>query len=289
MRRTRHSNQYSVNALAPILEYLRQIGAIPQAQSWKPVSAVDVLLEEFGGYLAGQRSLTAPVVAAYQHWVRPFVAKVICRGGVNRAGELTGAEVADFLALRLPGLSRKSAQMTASALRSLLRFLHTQKLTPALLIGAVPPVPSRRLSGLPQGLSGEQVQALLDACDLSDPVGRRDVAVITLLCRLGLRCGEAAALGLDDIDWQAGTVRIAGKGGRIDQLPLPADVGEVLVDYLRHGRPETTSRAVFVRAVAPFTALARASLSCIVARTAKRAGLGGSTPIGFDTRQQPRR
>jgi integrase/recombinase XerD len=63
-------------------------------------------------------------------------------------------------------------------------------------------------------------------------------------------------------------------GGDIDRLPLPVDVGQALVDYLRHGRADTSSRAVFVRARAPFTAMAPSSLSCVVARAARRAGLG---------------
>lgn len=84
---------------------------------------------------------------------------------------------------------------------------------------------------------------------------------------------EAAALRLDDIDWLAGTVTVRGKGGRTDRLPLPVDVGHVLVDYLRRGRPDTPTRT-FVRAVAPFTALHATSISCIVARAARRAGPG---------------
>ena len=94
------------------------------------------------------------------------------------------------------------------------------------------------------------------------------------LHRLGLRCGETARLRLDDIDWETGTLIIQGKGGHTDRLPLPADVGQALADYLRHGRPDTESRAVFVRAHAPLTAMAPSSLSCIVARAARRAGLG---------------
>ena len=115
---------------------------------------------------------------------------------------------------------------------------------------------------------------LLDACDRSSAVGRRDVAVITLLRRLGLRCAEVAALELSDIDWRAGTLTIHGKGSRTDRMPLPVDVGEAIVEYLRHGRTSTTARTVFVRAVAPFTPLEPGSVTCIVARAARRAGLG---------------
>ncbi len=168
--------------------------------------------------------------------------------------------------------------MTACALRSFLSLCYVEGIAAVSLAEAVPAVAHRRLSGLPEGLTASQVESLLDACDRRTSVGRRDYAVIVCLHRLGLRCAEAAGLMLDDIDRQAATLTIRGKGGRIDRLPLPVDVGQALVEYLRHGRPDTSSRAVFVRACAPLTALGRSSVSCIVARAARRAGLGTSTP-----------
>jgi site-specific recombinase XerD len=106
-------------------------------------------------------------------------------------------------------------------------------------------------------------------------VGRRDFAVITILHRLGLRSNEASALRLEDLDWASGSVSVHGKGNRLDRLPVPVDVGQALVEYLRNGRPAgTPARTVFVRALAPFTALAPNSISYIVGRAAERAGLG---------------
>jgi integrase len=65
---------------------------------------------------------------------------------------------------------------------------------------------------------------------------------------MGLRAGEVAALLLDDLDWRAGTLQVRrGKERRTSLLPLPAPVGRALVGYLRHGRPRTRDRHVFVR------------------------------------------
>ncbi|MGH9248307.1 MAG: tyrosine-type recombinase/integrase, partial [Acidimicrobiales bacterium] len=274
-RRAKHTSHYSPLALAPIVGYLRRAGVVPAAvASARPVTAADVLLGRFAGYLAGPRGLTPPVVRAYVHWVRPFTEDVLCPAGVDRVGEVSAGEVAVFLAARLPVMSRKSAQMTACALRSLLRFLHAEALVDVALADAVPTVASWRLSGLPRALTSTQVQALLEACDGSNPVSRRDLAVITLMRRLGLRCAEVASMRLEDIDWLAGTVTIHGKSSRVDRMPLPVDAGHALVDYLRQGRPDTPARTVFVRANAPFTPLKPSSVSCIVARAARRAGLG---------------
>lgn len=274
-RRARHASHYSLRGLSPILGYLRRVGGVPMlAAPPVPEGACEVLLARFAVYLAGQRAVTPPVVRAYVHWVRPFAEEVLCPAGVDRVGLVGAGEVAAFLTARLPVLSRRSAQMTACALRSLLRFLHAEAMTETTLADAVPRVAFWRLSGLPQPLTGLQVQMLLAACDGSTPVGRRDLAVIMLMRRLGLRCAEVASLRLDDIDWTGGTVTVAGKGGRIDRMPLPVDAGQALVDYLQHGRPDTPARTVFVRATAAFTPLEPSSVSCIVARAARRAGLG---------------
>ena len=69
---------------------------------------------------------------------------------------------------------------------------------------------------------------------------------------LGLRRGEIAVLSLDDIDWRAGTLRLRRtKGRREDCLPLPQATGRAIADYLRLERPQTLSRAIFVRHATP--------------------------------------
>lgn len=273
-RRASYTNHYSLQALGPVLGYLRRRGGVPAAVEPVPTAPGELLLARYRGYLINDRGLSTPVARAYSHWVTPLVVDRTNTQGQVRLTELTARDVAQFLTAHLPMMTRKTAQMTACALRSFLRFAHDQQMIDRALADAVPAVANRKLSGLPQALTPPQVEALVGACDRSSPVGRRDFAVITVLHRLGLRCAELTVLGLDDVDWQAGTLTIHGKGNRTDRLPLPVDVGQALVDYLREGRPPTTARTVFVTARAPHTALAPSSLSCIVARAAERAGLG---------------
>jgi integrase/recombinase XerD len=273
-RRRDYSNLYSLQALGPTLRYLRRMGVAPAADSAVPVGAEEELLARFRQYLLLERSVTVPVANAYVRWVRPFVRAVAVTDPGLTFERVDAAQVSGFLTGHLPRLTRKTAQMTASSLRSFLRFVHAQGLTPVELAAAVPAFAFRRRSGLPRPLTPAQVQALIGACDPTRPVGRRDLAVIACLLRLGLRCGEVAAMRLDDLDWTNGTVIVRGKGNRVDLLPLPIDVGQALVAYLRQGRPATSQRAVFLTAVAPFASLAPNSVSCIVGRAALRAGLG---------------
>lgn len=274
VRRLSSSSHYSLQALEPVLGYLRREGLAPARAAAMPASPAEVLLARYRQYLLDDRGLSSPVADAYSHWVTPFVQKMTVNEQHGSFAGLTAVDVTRFLTTQLPAMTRKTAQMTACALRSFLRFLHDQQMLGAALADAVPAVAHRRLSGLPQPLTAAQVTALLEACDRSTAVGRRDFAVITILHRLGLRGGELSGLELDDVDWPAGVVAIHGKGGRTAKLPLPVDVGQAIVDYLLDGRPETTARTVFVTARAPRTPLTYSGVSCIVARAARRAGLG---------------
>jgi integrase/recombinase XerD len=77
--------------------------------------------------------------------------------------------------------------------------------------------------------------------------GIRDRAVLLLLIRLGLRAGDVAALKRSDLSFETGTIKVSGKGHREVRLPLPQDVGEALLEYLRVGRPKIESEYVFLR------------------------------------------
>lgn len=180
-----------------------------------------------------------------------------------------------FVVARCPSQSQGSAKLTVRALRSLLGFLYLEGTIARPLADAVPSVASWRLSGLPKGLSSTEVAELLASCDRASVAGRRDLAMLMLLARLGLRAGEVAGLELDDIDWRAGEIVVRGKGDRRERLPLPVDVGETITAYLRDGRPKTAQgRFVFVRVKAPHRELTGDGVSAVVAASAQRAGLG---------------
>ena len=251
-RRREYSHLYSMQAMGPTLGYLRRIGMMPAPEEALPNGAAEELLARFKHYLLVERSVTVPVADSYLRWVRPFVRAIPADdSGLSFTG-VDAVLVSGFLVRHLPRLGRKTAQMTASSLRSFLRFLYAEGIVAVDLAVVVPAFAYRRHSGLPEPLTATQVQALIGACDPSGSVGRRDLAVIACLLRLGLRCGEVATLRLEDINWVDGTVRVHGKGNRIDLLPLPTDVGAALVAYLRQGRPWASSRVVFLTAVAQF-------------------------------------
>ena len=263
----------SPKSLRRLLGYLDRLGVLSREDAVP--SPVERLLGEFRGYLLVERGLAAGSVRLYARVARRFLEERSEPLGDDLA-RLSGAVINVFVLREARRRSRWSAVTVVSALRALLRFLHVQGLVAEPLAAAVPSV-ARRQEDLPRGLAAGQVRLLLESCDRSTTVGRRDYAIVLLLSRLGLRGGEVAGLALDDLDWRVGEVVIRGKGRQVDRLPLPDDVGRALADYLRHGRPRGFGRAVFLTACAPLRGVSRGAVSDIVVRACERAGLA---PVG---------
>jgi integrase/recombinase XerD len=266
-------NSVTPLALRPLVDFLEGLGVVAV---WAPPpgTATDGLLERFGDYLRRERGLVASTVKLNVRLVRPFLETVAGPDGGLDLQHLTADAVTGFVVAQSrvqPG----SVKRMVTALRSLLGFLHVEGMTAVGLGAAIPMVAAQAPGRLPDGLTIEQVAALLASCDRDSATGRRDTAILTVLARLGLRAAEVAGLALEDIDWRRGLVTVRGKGNRHDVLPLPAEVGAVIVDYLRTGRPATAAgRTVFVRAQAPHTALTSTGVTTVVARAGHRAGLG---------------
>jgi site-specific recombinase XerD len=263
----------SPQALTPMLGYLRGLGVVPPDVVVQAPGPADVALERFRAYLLGERGLTVASARGYVDLVAPFVAGRV-RGEGLALQDLTAGDVRSFVLAQAGRFSPKTMQRLASALRSLLGFWHLRGDLDLSLVETVPKI-AHRPAGLARGLTPGQISAMLASCTPERPAGLRDLAMLLLLSRLGLRCGEVAALQLDDINWRSGQITVRGKGNRTDVLPLPADVGAAMATYLRSGRPRTAGgRSVFVRVRAPHRELSGGGVTQAVAAAAQRAGLG---------------
>ena len=231
------------------------------------------LVEDYRSWLVTERALAPSTIGYYVRAARLLLSE--CGGRDLR--DLTLAEVTEFMVRHSHRLGVGTAKNLAVGLRSFLTYLHVEGRTDQQLAQAVPAPSGPHDSGLPRWLGSPELAALLAVGDDSSALGRRDHAIVVMLVRLGLRAGEVAGLSLDDIDWHAGEIMVAGKGARTERLPLPVDVGEALVAYLRHGRPKAGCRALFLRANAPL-GLSASGVGDVVQRAAARAGLHAVGP-----------
>lgn len=272
-RKAGYSTWLSVRSTALPLEYLRELGVVPATTSSAVMGdPLERLLAGYARYLFDERALTEhTVLVRYMPVARLFLDGVMGADGQGLE-RVSAADVSSFLVRECRWRSIAGARELVPALRSFLRYLHVEGLISVALEWAVPGVADLRDRSLPRGLDPAAVKRLLASCDRRRTVGRRDYAILLMLWRLGLRAGEVAALTLDDLDWRSGALLVAGKGSRYDRLPLPVDVGEALVAYLRR-RPHSDNRALFVRVVAPAGPLRTSAVSGVVRSACRRAGL----------------
>ena len=267
VRYRRGPNNHSLTAAALFIQFLQECGVLPPPAI--PASATDLwpLIREFRSWMGQHRGLTETTLDVYQ----PIITELLTAlGGDPR---LYTAEALRGFALeraRRYGLHR--AKTVVVAVRAFLRFLGaTQQCTPGMQY-AIPGFASWQLSTVPRFLAADDVERVIASCP-ADGNGPRDRAVLLLLARLGLRAGEVAQLRFADIDWAQGLLTVSGKARRQETLPLPQEVGEALLHYLRQSRPPLRTPEVFTTVVAPVRPLTRAAVTHIVRAALRRAGI----------------
>ncbi|MEZ6035633.1 MAG: tyrosine-type recombinase/integrase [Planctomycetaceae bacterium] len=197
-------------------------------------------------------------------------------------GLYDAALVRRVLLQQINQLSLGYAKTYVTTLRVFLRFLAAHGRCQANLDRAVPVVPEWKLSALPRYLEADDIERVIDSCDLSKPHGVRDRAILLLLARLGLRGGDITAMRVGDLDWDEGTVKVLGKGRRKPVclcLKMPGSFDRVSGESTASGRYRS-SFSVHQRTGAPFCS--SCSVSDVVRLALERAGIvnasEGSTP-----------
>ena len=262
-------------ALPWLVDYLTALGVMPAAVPELPWWRGEELVERFRTYLLEERGVTEDTVELY---VRAAVLPFIEAHRGRDIDALSVADVTRFVTNRCQTLSYAWASHCVGGLRSFLGFALLEGLTDKPLASAVPSVARWSDAALPRFLSPHQVTAMLKTCDRRRGIGRRNYAMLVLFTRLGLRSAEVAGLQLDDIGWRTGEVVVRGKGGVVERLPLPTDVGEAIAAYLRRGRPRRPDREVFLRTVAPLRGLTTGGVAEVVRTASERAGVGSFGP-----------
>jgi len=240
----------------------------------EPDGVLERVLAGYRSYLLFERGVCETTADCYEPRARLFLSQRERLPGLG-LDRLTAADVSDFLVRECSVHGAGSAALlVVVVVRSVLRYLHLAGLIAAPLEWAVPGVAAVGDRLLPRALEPGVVAALLSSCDRRRTVGRRNYAILLLLTRLGLRASEVAQIALDDVNWRTGEVLVHGKGGRKDLLPLPADVGEALVSYLRR-RPSGPEgcRVLFLKVMPPVGPMSRYAVTAVVREACWRVGI----------------
>jgi integrase/recombinase XerD len=236
-------NRAALNHLLRLLRELGVIAAPEEDEIARELARFDLKMAQVWGLSPGTRDHRRRIVRR--------LLKLRFGAGPIDISALSPADVRDFV-LGDQGWSPSTIRVMGGAVRCYLRHRALDGDDLATLLRAVPRPAFWRESNLPETFSAGDLEQLFGAFGEGCPSRRRGYAMARCLADLGLRCSEVVRLELDDIDWRAGTIRVAaGKARRADVLPLPDTTGAAIVDYLLHERPKAGCRRIFVRHVAP--------------------------------------
>lgn len=244
--RKRHKLSYKyVNRVQRFVDFLHHRNVIKlQPLAVKKISNPIVL--RFREHLQA-RGLAPMTVYNYCH----YLLKILSVLG-NNPKRYSAKRVKRIVTDYAKTCSISEAKHLITALRSYLRFLAVEGLCKPNLDYAVPTVAQWSLSSIPRYITAQEISRVIHSCDISTNQGLRDRAILLLLARLGLRAGDIVAMRLDDVNWAEGSIRLKGKSKIETKLPLPQEVGEAILDYIKKGRPMVSVEQVFLCLNAPY-------------------------------------
>lgn len=235
---------------------------------------IDRLITDYEQHLRNDAGFTAATCRIRTFYVRGFLTSQFRpRAGALNMQKIGPEALLGHILEQSQRLSLTTVQILATSLRSFCRFLCLSGRSERDLSPAIPRVGSHGPDKLPTYLRPRELTQLLASLKGQTAAQRRNYAVVLCLARLGLRTGEVARLTLEDINWPRGTLRLVHtKGRRERQLPLPADVGRQIAQYLAYARPSTSARQVFV-SLRDGHALGPTGISSLTTRAMERAGI----------------
>ncbi len=278
LRRCRCGDRYggkhvrTPKSVRSFMDYLSERGLI--APPSQPSTPYQELLQEYLDYLKCERNLAEKTVKAHQTYLIPFL-EDLGAAPANRLRELSSEQVLASFTNYAQDKGQNTLQRLQVSLRVFLRFCLQQGYMERDLSQAVPGIRTYKLADVPRGVSEEGAQKVLECIDRTTTVGLRDFAIIQLFHTYGVRGGHVRALRLHDVQWRENLIRFqAHKGGKELIEPLFDGVGESLLEYLRHGRPQAPYSEVFLTIHRPFRPLRSSStVSNMVERRMRKAGV----------------
>jgi integrase/recombinase XerD len=265
----RWSRQLFSGVATAWLRFLGQLADLPNEEP----DAFAHYIEDFAAYLLNERGLSFTTVHNRRWHISHFLQTV--RRSCGSIAQIAIGDIDAFLSLKgKEGWCRVSIATSAKAIRSFFRHAEMRGWCRLGIAAAIDAPRLFKHEGLPSGPSWKDVQRLIAGAGGSDPHDVRDRAILMLLAVYGLRSGEVRTLRIDDLDWTNEVITIKRpKQRRIQHYPLVTSVGDVVLQYLQHGRPHCARRELFVTVRTPVRPLSAGAMYHVVSSRLEPLGL----------------
>lgn len=246
----RHQEREQVRSIQ-VLDDMLMTGKVRMC--WRPevnhplTGAIGAKMELFISHLEGLRR-SKVTIKSHRLYLSGFV-NWLTGHGVNTIDDITEYHIMKFVGTYM-GPSRANV---ISSMRMLFKFWHDNDIFPTDLYDAWGSYTIPKKEKIPSVYPKEEVVRIESSINRSSAVGKRNYAMLLLASRLGLRASDIAFLKFENIDWVKNVIFLnMHKTGKPIELPLLADIGNAIIDYLKYGRKESSSRSIFISTRAPY-------------------------------------
>ncbi len=231
------------------------------------------IVANFLSYKIVEQRLSTVRIHCYQRYLFQFLNH--CNNkGIRSITEIDLAFILHYIG-ELDCKKGTPVYMIISTLRGFIKYAFDQKLLDVDYSIKIPKYRSVNQPKLPSTYSKEEIEKLIASVERSSAIGKRNYAIILIAAKLGLRASDISRLKFDNLHWDSSTIEINQyKTGKELTLPLLADVGNAIVDYLKYGRPLSDEPYVFLTGRPPHGHFPTSNVvTHVVQRAFRRAGI----------------
>ncbi|WP_430937352.1 tyrosine-type recombinase/integrase [Saccharicrinis sp. 156] len=230
------------------------------------------IIKRFISYRKETLGLAKKTVHSYTIYLHSFYL-YLNNAGIRQIKDFNACSLLSYVKQMDQTASAKQ-HVTLNILRIFFRYLHEHGILPADYSQVVPKDSYKESDKLPSTFTDEEIKAILNAIDRGSPKGKRDYAMLLIAMRLGLRASDITGLRFENIIWERNVISIEQqKTGEPLELPLLPEIGNAIIDYLKHGRPVSKAPQCFLRAQAPYVPITYSCLGNVVVRYMRLAGI----------------
>jgi site-specific recombinase XerD len=233
------------------------------------------IITDFIDYREIILKLSKKTIQSYVIYLYPFYC-YMKKTGVKHLSGIKASEILSYIEQMDPYASAKK-HVSLNILRIFFRYLYEQQIISVDYSRIIPKDNYKNQPKLPSTFTDGEINALLKAVDRGSPKGKRDYAILLLAIKLGLRASDICELKFENIIWERNVITINQyKTGKTLELPLLSEIGNAIIDYLKHGRPVSQDSNCFIHVQSPYDRIHTSDLGNLVRRYITLAGINYS-------------
>jgi len=229
------------------------------------------IILDFIQYRGNALTLSDKTIHSYIIYLYPLYCYIKSLG--KHITDITALEILSFIEKMELGLSAKK-HVTLGLFRLFFRHLYDQQILQVDYSRIIPRDNYKDQPKLPSSFTDEEIDALLKAVDRGSPKGKRDYAIILIATKLGLRASDICELKFEHIIWERNIITFNQyKTGKATELPLLPEIGNAIINYLKHGRPISEDSHCFLHLQPPYERIYTHDIGNLVRRNMTLAGI----------------